>query len=74
MEDSDLKAAREAAKYFGRMGGLIGGKRRAKALTATQRSEIARLGGQARSRNRKSKLRQSEQREGANGNSPNPES
>lgn len=37
-----------AAVSLGRKGGLKGGKARAKALTAQERKEIARLGGQAR--------------------------
>lgn len=37
-----------AAVSLGRRGGLKGGKARAKALTAAERQEIARLGGKAR--------------------------
>jgi hypothetical protein len=37
-----------AASALGRLGGLKGGRARAKKLTAQQRSEIARAGGKAR--------------------------
>ena len=38
----------EAAKLLGRLGGLKGGKARAKTLTPDQRSAIARKGAMAR--------------------------
>ncbi len=38
----------EAAKLLGRLGGLKGGKARAKTLTPEQRSAIARKGAEAR--------------------------
>ena len=43
-----MKAFRE----YGRAGGKIGGKRRAKKLSARRRSEIARLGAKATNRAR----------------------
>jgi hypothetical protein len=47
------KAKNEAAMLLGRLGGLKGGKARAKALTAEQRSEIARKAGLASGKKRK---------------------
>lgn len=38
----------EAAKFLGRLGGLKGGKARAKKLTAEERSAIARKGAETR--------------------------
>jgi hypothetical protein len=38
----------EAAKFLGRLGGLKGGKARAKKLTPGQRSAIARKGAETR--------------------------
>lgn len=38
----------EAAKFLGRLGGLKGGKARAKKLTPERRSAIARKGAEAR--------------------------
>lgn len=42
----------EAAKFLGRLGGLKGGKARAKKLTPEQRSAIARKGAEVRWRNK----------------------
>lgn len=52
MTKREVEAAREAARVFGRMGGLVGGRRRARSLTAAQRSAVARLGAQATNRKR----------------------
>jgi hypothetical protein len=45
------KAKNPAAVALGRLGGLKGGKARAKALTPAQRSEIARKAGKNRWKN-----------------------
>lgn len=37
-----------AAVYLGKSGGLIGGPQRAKALSASERSKIAKMGGHAK--------------------------
>jgi len=47
------KRKNPAAVALGRLGGLKGGKARAKALTPEQRSEIARKAGKNRWKNRK---------------------
>jgi hypothetical protein len=49
------KRKNPAAVALGRLGGLKGGKARAKALTPEQRSEIARKAGKNRWKNRISK-------------------
>jgi hypothetical protein len=49
-------AKNEAAVLLGRLGGLKGGKARAKALTAEQRSEIARKAGLASGKKRRKHL------------------
>jgi len=43
----------EAAAKLGRAGGKVGGKARAKALTAGERTEIARKGGYSKARKKK---------------------
>jgi hypothetical protein len=46
------KAKNEAAMLLGRLGGLKGGKARAKSLTAEERREIARKAGLASGKSR----------------------
>jgi len=52
MSKTKAESARDAARAFGRQGGLIGGKRRARALTGEERSAIARQGAAATNRKR----------------------
>lgn len=47
-EQIDMEAAKAAAAALGRLGGLKGGKARAKALSAKRRSEIAKKAAKAR--------------------------
>ena len=44
----DKKTRERKAKQSGRIGGLIGGRRRADSLTPARRQEIARLAAQTR--------------------------
>ncbi len=50
MPEEQRGAVRAAAKTLGRLGGLRGGHRRAEALSAKRRSEIARMGANAKNR------------------------
>jgi len=47
-EDSEAELKNQAAVELGRLGGLKGGKARAKVLSAKRRKEIARKAAQAR--------------------------
>lgn len=48
-------ANNSAAAQLGRKGGLIGGTARAKKLSSTERSNIAKKGGQAKAKNNPAK-------------------
>jgi hypothetical protein len=59
MTKDEKEAASSAAALFGRMGGLIGGKARAKSLTAKRRREIAVRANKASIRARRLRIRRS---------------
>jgi hypothetical protein len=65
MTKDERRALSNAAAIFGRMGGLKGGKARAKSLTAKRRVEIAKRANRASIRARRLRIRRAKAAEKA---------